>query len=125
MKNGDALATEIHDPEACYLCLLDAPPILSDCRCAMCCRALIIETTLEDAAREPLIAVRGSPIHVPPELTGTGQPEVEGYLLNGPNGCVFLDQMSNRCTIYETRPLCCRRFDCRSYCAVGTEGPHT
>jgi Fe-S-cluster containining protein len=25
---------------------------------------------------------------------------------------VFLDDATNRCTIYETRPLVCRLFDC-------------
>jgi Fe-S-cluster containining protein len=41
---------------------------------------------------------------------------LEGYLLNRVNGpdvaCVFLDQATHHCTIYETRPLGCRLFDC-------------
>ena len=67
----------------------------------------------EDAQREPRIREKGSPIFTPPELTQSGERELEGYLLNGEDlACVFLDQRTNLCTIYETRPLACRLFDC-------------
>lgn len=69
---------------------------------------------LQDAEREPRIREFGSPIYTPAELTGTGQRELEGFLLNGKDvACVFLDQETNLCTIYETRPLGCRLFDCQ------------
>jgi Fe-S-cluster containining protein len=51
-----------------------------------------------------LIAVRG-------RLCGSGD-----FILNNreghDNSCVFLDQATNLCTIYETRPDVCRAFDC-------------
>jgi Fe-S-cluster containining protein len=101
-----------HDPEECYDCLLEQETI-NTCRCGKCCRRLIIEVGLEDAAREPRIGERGSPIFAPTELTGSGERELEGYLLNGKDlACVFLDKDTNLCTIYETRPLTCRLFDC-------------
>jgi Fe-S-cluster containining protein len=94
----------------------DLPPeVQSDCRCGECCRRLIIEVGTEDAEREPRIREKGSPIYLPPELTRTGQKELAGYLLNSPeNGhaCAFLDQQTNLCGIYETRPWTCRAFDC-------------
>lgn len=104
-----------HDPEACYQCLLQQGGTKSDCRCAACCRHLIIEVRIEDAEREPKIRERGSPIYTDALLTESGKPELEGYLLNGRSpdmACVFLDQATNNCTIYETRPLLCRLFDC-------------
>src|SRR5205807_2014519 len=86
---------------------------LSSCRCAECCRRLLIEVTLEDARREPKIKELGSPTYTPAILTKSGQRELEGYLLNGQDGpCVFLDQAQNLCTIHPTRPLICRLFDC-------------
>jgi Fe-S-cluster containining protein len=95
--------------------VLPEEEIHNDCRCAECCRNLIIERDLEDAEREPQIRVKGAPIYTPAELTGTGQKELEGYLLNSKdNGyaCTFLDQTSNLCSIYPTRPWACRVFDC-------------
>ncbi len=109
---GDPLAQAVHDPDECYQCLLTRE-VVNTCRCALCCRRLIIEVELQDAEREPKIKEKGSPLFTPPELTGTGQRELEGYLLNGKDvACVFLDQQTNACTIYETRPLACRLFDC-------------
>jgi Fe-S-cluster containining protein len=101
-----------HDPDGCYECL-SRLEVTCGCRCAECCRSLIVEAGIEDAEREPLIRVRGSAIYAPAELAVSENEELEGYLLNGPNGaCVFLDQESNLCTIYATRPLVCRHFDC-------------
>ena len=101
-----------HDPEECYQCLLEQE-VISTCRCAACCRSLLIEVGLEDAEREPKIKEHGSPLYTPPELTESGERELEGYLLNGPDlACVFLDQATNLCTVYATRPLACRLFDC-------------
>jgi Fe-S-cluster containining protein len=87
----------------------------SDCRCGECCRHLIIEAELDDAEGESRIKERGSPIYAPPELTGTGQRELAGYVLNSPdNGfaCTFLARSTNLCSIYDTRPWVCRVFDC-------------
>jgi Fe-S-cluster containining protein len=101
-----------HDPDACYACLLDRA-VVNECKCAECCQRLLIEVGLPDAEREPKIALLGSPIYMPPDLTESGKRELEGYLLNAPDGpCVFLDRSTNLCTIYETRPLTCRLFDC-------------
>jgi Fe-S-cluster containining protein len=103
----------VHDPDACSACLLDKE-IQSPCRCAACCRRLLIEVGLEDAEREPRIKELGSPVYAPAELTESGRKELEGYLLNSREdlACVFLDRQSNLCSIYETRPLACRLFDC-------------
>jgi Fe-S-cluster containining protein len=93
-----------------------AAEVKNDCRCGECCRRLIIEVGLDDAKREPKIAEKGSPIYLDARLTASGKEELEGYLLNATTGndhaCVFLDQPSNLCTIYETRPAACRAFDC-------------
>lgn len=96
-----------HDEEACYQCLVNREPATSDCRCGQCCRRLIIEVSMEDAKREPRIKALGSPIKGFTE-------KVEGYLLNSRDdmACVFLDRATNLCTVYPTRPLICRLFDC-------------
>jgi Fe-S-cluster containining protein len=71
------------------------------------------EVSLPDAQREPFIRERCPPIYTPAELTESGKAELEGYLLNDPDGpCVFLNQETNLCTIHATRPLVCRLFDC-------------
>lgn len=103
-----------HDQDECDVCAL-AAPALSDCRCGECCRSLIIEVTVKDAEREPKIKELGSPLYVPPELLRNGQQELAGYLLNSQeshHACIFLDQATNLCGIYDTRPITCRRFDC-------------
>ena len=87
---------------------------ICECRCGECCRRLLIEVDLDDAEREPRIKERGSPTYTDERLTRSGKRELEGYLLNSRDGmaCVFLDRQTNLCTIYETRPLACRVFDC-------------
>jgi Fe-S-cluster containining protein len=88
----------------------------SDCRCAECCRRLIIEVGLEDAERGPKIKEQCSPIYTPGELTKSGNRELEGYLLNkvtnDGHACTFLNETTNLCSIYDTRPWVCRVFDC-------------
>ncbi len=112
MLAGDPEAMAAHEPDECYHCLLDETAS-SVCRCAHCCRALIIETCLQDAEVEPQIKERGSPIYTGPEFTASGERELQGYLLNGKDGhCVFLDDAMNLCTIHATRPLVCRLFQC-------------
>lgn len=93
-----------HEEEYCYRCLADHA-VESKCRCGECCRRLILEASLEDAIIEPKIKERCSPIRDVVEQIG--------YLLNAKDGpCVFLDRTTNLCTIYDTRPLMCRLFDC-------------
>ncbi len=104
-----------HEPEECYQCLLALDPTQSACRCGKCCRSLLIEVLVEDAEREPRIKELGSPTYTDARLTRSGQPEIEGYMLNSKANdyaCAFLDRQTNLCTIYETRPLICRLFDC-------------
>src|SRR5947209_4680247 len=99
-----------HDEEDCYQCLLGRE-VKGNCRCAECCKRLIIEVRLEDAEREPKIKELGSPIYTPAALTQSGQRELEGFMINGKDlACVFLDRTTDLCTIYETRPLICRLF---------------
>lgn len=103
----------LHDEEQCGVCLLANAPTCT-CRCGQCCH-LLIEVSLEDAQREPRIAEKCSPIYLSPEETASGQRVLAGYLLNtaeAGQACAFLDQATNLCTIYDTRPLVCRVFDC-------------
>ena len=96
-----------HEPDECQKCLEASETVVCSCDCGNCCRQLLIETTLADAQREPLIAARGSPYR---DLE-----EVVGYLLNdsaNQYACTFLDQATNRCTIWKTRPGICRLFNC-------------
>jgi Fe-S-cluster containining protein len=101
-----------HDPDECYACLLARDPVAPSCQCGQCCR-LIIEVSLEDAEREPRIKELGSPIYQDARLTESGEPELIGYLLNRPPSyaCAFLDE-HNLCSIYPTRPILCRLFNC-------------
>lgn len=115
MIAGDEHATMLHDTDDCYWCAAAQPPALSDCRCGNCCRRLLIEVDAEDARREPKIAERCSPIYTAAEITKSGRRELQGFFLNSKANdfaCAFLDQATNLCTIYETRPLICRLFDC-------------
>jgi len=68
-------------------------------KCGSCCKYLLLDATLEDAAREPLIVLKAN--H-----------KGSGYCLNSRDrkdlGCAFLD--GNLCGIYETRPDMCRDF---------------
>jgi hypothetical protein len=100
-----------HDPDECNACLLARDPVAA-CRCGHCCR-LIVEVRVEDAEREPRIREMGSPIYEDGRVTKTGEPELIGYLLyKAPSyACAFLDAQ-NLCSIYPTRPLLCRLFDC-------------
>jgi len=104
-----------HDEDSCYSCLL-GKAVQSDCRCGECCRRLIIEVLPQDAEREPKIKELGSPIYEDPRLTASGEKELIGYLLNKvtkeSHACVFLDDATALCKIYDTRPLICRLFDC-------------
>src|SRR5262249_13858690 len=54
-----------HDEDACRVCL-EGKAVTNACRCAQCCRRLIIEALVEDAKGEPKIRELGSPILGPP-----------------------------------------------------------
>ena len=97
-----------HVPDECAQCIEQNHSCVSSCDCGNCCRQLILEAEVRDAIREPRIAQECRP------LRDIG-PDVVGYILNDrENGlaCHFLDQQTNLCTIYETRPLMCRVFNC-------------
>jgi Fe-S-cluster containining protein len=97
-----------HGPEECEECLL-SQAVTCRCRCGRCCESLIIEASLLDGEREPLIAKRAKPLY--DDMTGVK--EQIGWLLNGNDGpCVFFDRQTRLCTIYETRPLVCRLYNC-------------
>jgi len=97
-----------HQPDECARCIEQTHSCVSVCRCGDCCRSLILEAEVRDAIREPSIAQECRP------LFDIG-PDTVGYLLNDREqgmACHFLDQSTNLCTIYETRPLMCRVFNC-------------
>jgi len=96
-----------HDPDQCELCLEKNCSKICDCKCGECCERLIIEVTHRDAEREPRIR-ECQPIK------GFTEEQI-GYLLNDPendHACHFFDRTTRLCTIYQTRPLCCRLFNC-------------
>ncbi len=105
-KDGD------HDPDACEHCIEEHHSVRSICDCGKCCESTIVEASLRDAEREPRIAAECGPIVC--DLR-TGAREVIGYMLNSKENeyaCRFFDRQTRRCTIYDTRPLVCRVFDC-------------
>jgi Fe-S-cluster containining protein len=90
----------------CLPCVAAEEDVQSTCRCGECCRRLILEALPEDALVEPRIKEQCEEIRNFPG-------DEPGYLLNGADGpCVFLDQATSLCTIYDTRPLMCRLFSC-------------
>ncbi len=111
MLAGDELATAVHDPDQCHLCLATRE-VRCGCRCGRCCETLIIEATAFDARREPRIKERGQIL----TEGGLVAPEDADWLLNGAGGpCVFFRRDGDDrgvCEIYETRPLVCRHFNC-------------
>lgn len=102
-----------HDPDECELCVETELTVLNcECRCGNSCEKSIVEVSLRDAEREPRIAELGSPIN---DGFGDDIRQVRWPLNGGEHGhCVFFDSVSRLCTIYETRPLVCRHFQCDS-----------
>ena len=100
-----------HNPDECELCIEKNVTVLNSCRCGRCCRgALLIEATLRDAERKPRIK------ECQPIKGFTD--ELDGYVINDKSteyACRFFDSGTLLCTIHETRPLCCRLFDCSAY----------
>jgi Fe-S-cluster containining protein len=108
LDSHDLNEFDVHDPEECERCLEQNESVLSKCRCGFCCERLILEASLRDGLREPRIAAEC-------ELLRDIGPEPIGYLLNdrtNGNACHFFDRETRLCTIYDTRPLMCRLFDC-------------
>lgn len=101
-----------HDEDECEVCYEQEFGHCGTCGCGKCCESLLVEVSLRDAEREPKIAQLCRPLK-DPFVEGA----IVGYLLNKPGSlcCTFFDQTSRQCTIYETRPLVCRCFDCRSW----------
>lgn len=105
-------AGDKHWPDECEVCIERDFGTCSDCRCGKCCESLLIEASLRDAAREPRIQECG-PLY--DDNLGQGPRELIGYLLNDRDNhmaCRFFDHETRLCTIYATRPLVCRVFDC-------------
>ena len=111
MLAGDEIANAVHDPDDCELFMLQCE-VRNQCRCGLCCEYMIIEATALDARREPKIRERGSIIDEGGEIPR----DQAGWLLNGRGGaCVFFhrdEAGQGICEIYDTRPLCCRLFNC-------------
>ena len=99
-----------HCPEECEVCIERDQSVNCECRCGKCCEQLIIEVSLRDGEREPLIRERARPIY--DDMFGPR--EQIGWLLNDRERghCTFFDPETRMCTIHATRPLCCRVFHC-------------
>ena len=82
----------------------DVPAAKVDCETGMrsgcgviCCRVMFARITPEDIAE-------GIEEH----------PGMPGFARVTPNGCYALEQETNRCTIWEKRPITCRIFNCKT-----------
>jgi hypothetical protein len=82
----------------------DVPAAKVDCATGMrsgcgvfCCRVMFARITPEDIAD-------GIEEH----------PGMAGFARVTPQGCYALEQETNRCTIWEKRPLTCRIFNCKT-----------
>ena len=101
---------DYHDESECELCIEQQEARCCDCRCGKCCETAIVEASFRDAEREPRIAETGMPLM---DDMRTGVKEQIGWMLGRKDGhCVFFDPAKRLCTIYETRPLECRVFNC-------------
>ena len=99
-----------HDEDECELCIEQQETKSCTCRCGKCCETAIVEASFRDAEREPRIAESGMPLM---DDMRTGVKEQIGWMLGRVDGhCVFIDPENRLCTIYETRPLECRVFNC-------------
>lgn len=101
---------DYHDESECELCIEQQETKSCGCRCGRCCETAIVEASFRDAEREPRIAETGMPLM---DDMRTGVKEQVGWMLGRKDGhCVFFDPENRLCTIYETRPLECRVFNC-------------
>lgn len=101
---------DYHDETECELCIERDETKSCACRCGRCCEVAIVEASFRDAEREPRIAETGTPLM---DDMRTGVKEQVGWMLGRTDGhCVFFDPEQRLCTIYDTRPLECRVFNC-------------
>ncbi|MEX1096292.1 MAG: YkgJ family cysteine cluster protein [Planctomycetales bacterium] len=101
-----------HWEHECEVCLERNESICCECRCGRCCEAMLIEASLRDAEREPRLQ-ECSPIY--DDNPDENSRELIGYMLNDKENefaCRFFDRHTRLCTIYDTRPLICRLFNC-------------
>lgn len=99
-----------HDESECELCIEQQETQCCECRCGKCCETALVEASFRDAEREPRIAETGTPLM---DDMRTGVTEQVGWMLGRTDGhCVFFDPENRLCTIYDTRPLACRVFNC-------------
>ena len=113
-----------HEPEACAFCVETHCTVKCQCDCGNCCENLLIEASLRDAEREPRIA--GCIPIIEDDIEGNRV--LVGYLLNSPengNACRFFDRVTRKCTIYDTRPLACRVYDCDTEWSMLGQGIET
>jgi Fe-S-cluster containining protein len=78
--------------------------------CGACCRTFPIYVTEADAQREPRIRSEGKKLAAHLQ---TQSWRFQLFPLPFQNACSFLAR-DERCTIYQTRPDVCRRFDAGS-----------
>jgi Fe-S-cluster containining protein len=97
-----------HDTYECELCTEQTCSVSCECRCGNCCERLFLEASLRDAEREPRISAECGVIR-------DFDDEVTGYVLDdrsNQTACHFFNRELRLCTIYETRPMMCRVFNC-------------
>jgi uncharacterized protein len=79
-----------------------------DCdACGACCKTFPIFADATDAVREPRIVAEALPV---PAHVATADYAHRLFPLPFHAACCFLDA-EDRCTVYETRPDVCRRFE--------------
>ncbi len=90
----------------------DVPDAVVDCqacldRCRARCCTLVFALTREEAARGDIAWNRARPC----------------FIARDPDGyCPHLDRDSLACTVWDRRPLRCRRYDCRDDPAIWPDG---
>jgi len=78
--------------------------------CGACCRTFPVLVSIGDAKREPRIRDEGMQLR---EWERRDEWEYRLHPLPFRRGCAFLAQ-DNSCSVYETRPSVCRRFEAGS-----------
>ena len=75
--------------------------------CGACCRTFPVLVSIGDALREPRIRAEAVQVE---EWQRNAEWENRLHPLPFLRGCAFLAD-DNRCSVYETRPAVCRRFE--------------
>ena len=99
-----------HWPDECEVCFERNNATNCHHKCGCCCESLLIEVSLRDAEREPRIKWCRA---IYDDMSG--ERELIGYLINDQSqdmACRFFNRNARACSIYETRPLVCRVYDC-------------